>query len=224
MAQSYSNPKLKLVIDDGFEYLKNHCQDGCFDVIITDSSDPEGPAECLFKQEFYQLLHKRLKPIGIMCCQAESFWFDLEFIVTLMEMNREIFEQVAYASCLTCTYPSGQIGFLVCSKSSAPQANSVITTTTSVDYVISNEEKQAQMQFGRNKLREKPQLTDWLVGELQKLNLKYYSLEAHQAAFVLPQFVENKLYSKTQTTQIEIESNNNNNNSINIDYNNKSHD
>lgn len=40
MAKGFENKKLKLHIDDGFEYMKNHNNE--FDVIITDSSDPVG--------------------------------------------------------------------------------------------------------------------------------------------------------------------------------------
>lgn len=115
MANSYNNPKLELVIGDGYQYIRD-LPDESFDVIITDSSDPKGPAECLFQQPYYELLKKKLTPSGIICCQAESIWFDLDFISELLDMNRKIFKQVAYASTMTCTYPSGQIGFLICSK------------------------------------------------------------------------------------------------------------
>ena len=39
MAVGLDSPKLELNVGDGFEYLKNHKNE--FDVIITDSSDPE---------------------------------------------------------------------------------------------------------------------------------------------------------------------------------------
>lgn len=120
MAKSYENPKLELVVGDGFKYLEE-LPDESYDVIITDSSDPKGPAECLFQQPYYELLEKKLTKKGIICCQAESIWFDLEFIGNLLEMNRNIFKKVAYASTMTCTYPSGQIGFLICCKN--PEAN-----------------------------------------------------------------------------------------------------
>lgn len=42
MAKGFDSPKLKLHIGDGFEFLKNNKNQ--FDVIITDSSDPEGKA------------------------------------------------------------------------------------------------------------------------------------------------------------------------------------
>ena len=40
MAKGFESEKLNLFIGDGFEFLKNHKNE--FDVIITDSSDPEG--------------------------------------------------------------------------------------------------------------------------------------------------------------------------------------
>ncbi len=40
MAKGFSGPKAVINVGDGFEYLKNHNNE--FDVIITDSSDPEG--------------------------------------------------------------------------------------------------------------------------------------------------------------------------------------
>ena len=40
MAKGFDSEKLKLHIGDGFEFLKNNKNQ--FDVIITDSSDPEG--------------------------------------------------------------------------------------------------------------------------------------------------------------------------------------
>lgn len=115
MAKSYDDPKLELVIGDGYEYIRKLPNES-FDVIITDSSDPKGPAECLFQMPYYELLEKKLTKDGIICCQAESIWFDLEFIADLLAMNRKIFKKVAYATTMTCTYPSGQIGFLICCK------------------------------------------------------------------------------------------------------------
>lgn len=40
MAKGYNSNKLKLVVNDGFQFMKEHANE--FDVIITDSSDPIG--------------------------------------------------------------------------------------------------------------------------------------------------------------------------------------
>ncbi len=71
MAAGFQHPKVKVVIGDGFEYLKNNV--GTYDVIITDSSDPVGPAEALFSETFYGLMHDSLTPGGIICTQGLYF-------------------------------------------------------------------------------------------------------------------------------------------------------
>lgn len=114
MSEAFQNPKLKLLFEDGYEFVKRHKEE--FDVIITDSSDPKGPAECLFQEPYYKALSESLRPGGIICCQAESYWFDLPFIKQLIRTCRTIFTSVAYASTAVPSYPSGQIGFLLCSK------------------------------------------------------------------------------------------------------------
>ena len=40
MARGFDDEKVNLYIGDGFEFMRNHKNE--FDVIITDSSDPEG--------------------------------------------------------------------------------------------------------------------------------------------------------------------------------------
>ncbi len=40
MAKGFASSKATIIISDGFEYLKQHTEE--FDVIITDSSDPQG--------------------------------------------------------------------------------------------------------------------------------------------------------------------------------------
>uniref|UniRef100_A0A6I8NFF4 Spermidine synthase n=1 Tax=Ornithorhynchus anatinus TaxID=9258 RepID=A0A6I8NFF4_ORNAN len=71
MAVGYSSPKLTLHVRDGFEFMQQN-QDA-FDVIITDSSDPMGPAESLFKESYYQLMKMALREGGILCCQGK-YW------------------------------------------------------------------------------------------------------------------------------------------------------
>ncbi|XP_059572863.1 spermidine synthase isoform X2 [Alligator mississippiensis] len=68
MAVGYSSPKLTLRIGDGFEFMQQNQE--AFDVIITDSSDPVGPAESLFKESYYELMKTALRKDGILCCQG----------------------------------------------------------------------------------------------------------------------------------------------------------
>lgn len=115
MAEGFKSPKLQLHIGDGFEFVKQHQDE--FDVIITDSSDPKGPAVVLFQKPYYEALKKALKPGGVLCSQGESFWFTMDLITNMISMCRTLFPVVEYASTYVPTYPGGQIGFFLCGKS-----------------------------------------------------------------------------------------------------------
>ena len=100
---------------DAAEYIKDH--ENSFDVMIVDSSDPVGPAESLYTPEFYQCAHTCLKDDGIICTQGECMWLHLDMIQQVMESAKKIFRVVDYAYTSVPTYPCGQIGFIVASKS-----------------------------------------------------------------------------------------------------------
>ncbi|XP_070765910.1 spermidine synthase-like [Enoplosus armatus] len=119
MANGFFSPKLTLHVGDGFEFMKQN-QDA-FDIIITDSSDPVGPAESLFKEPYYQLIKAALKKDGILCSQGECQWLDLELIKEMRTFCKTLFPVVEYAYTTVPTYASGQIGFLLCSKN--PETN-----------------------------------------------------------------------------------------------------
>ncbi len=127
MSSLLSSPKVTVYIGDGFKFLAEH--EGTYDVIITDSSDPVGPAESLFQKPYFQLLHDALAPGGNISTQGECLWLHLPLISELRSMTLGIFPVSEYAYTTIPTYPSGQIGFIVCSKEvgrgleqAAPQA------------------------------------------------------------------------------------------------------
>ncbi|ODQ65631.1 spermine synthase [Nadsonia fulvescens var. elongata DSM 6958] len=117
MARGFDHPKVKLNIGDGFEYLKNSTNK--FDVIITDSSDPEGPAEAFFQENYFKLLHNALTENGVIITQAsESVWLNFRFIKRLKNICEKVFPQVEYAYTMVPTYTSGQLGLMICTKRS----------------------------------------------------------------------------------------------------------
>eukprot|EP00696_Hemimastix_kukwesjijk_P010454 gnl/Hemi2/23180_TR7775_c0_g1_i1.p1 gnl/Hemi2/23180_TR7775_c0_g1~~gnl/Hemi2/23180_TR7775_c0_g1_i1.p1 ORF type:complete len:300 (+),score=118.19 gnl/Hemi2/23180_TR7775_c0_g1_i1:44-901(+) len=129
MACSFNDPRLQLFVGDGNAFLDGKVEQ--YDVIITDSSDPIGPASALFEKLFYEKLKRALKPGGILCCQMESIWLHLDIIKNMSQACRELgFASVQYAFTTIPTYPSGQIGFLLCSKEvsdlSVPKRNLVL--------------------------------------------------------------------------------------------------
>jgi spermidine synthase len=101
-------------VGDGPKFLAEN--KASYDVIITDSSDPVGPAEALFKKPYFQLLCDALTPSGNIFTQEECLWLHLPLISELRNMTRDIFPVSGYAYTTIPSYPSGQIGFVVCSK------------------------------------------------------------------------------------------------------------
>ena len=61
-------------------YLREEGKSQGYDVIICDSSDPVGPAETLFKPEFFLSMREALSPGGVVCTQAECLWLHLDLI------------------------------------------------------------------------------------------------------------------------------------------------
>jgi len=109
----FDDPRLTLHIADGCKFLAE--KDGEFDVIIVDSSDPVGPAEVLFEKPFYQAMKKALREGGLVCTQAECLWLHIDIISNLVKQSKELFKTAEYAYTTIPTYPSGQIGFVICS-------------------------------------------------------------------------------------------------------------
>lgn len=114
MAKGFDHPKMNLHIGDGFKFLAEHKNE--FDVIITDSSDPEGPAASLFQVSYYELMRDALREKGIICCQGENFWLFSDLIKEIVGFAGNIFPSVGYAQTQIPTYPTGCIGFILCSK------------------------------------------------------------------------------------------------------------
>jgi spermidine synthase len=114
LAKGYDDPRVTVKVMDGAKFMDEN-QDS-FDVIITDSSDPIGPASVLFETPFYNAMYKSLREGGIVCTQGECMWLHLDLIKPLVDSISGKFSSVEYAYTTIPTYPSGQIGFIVATK------------------------------------------------------------------------------------------------------------
>lgn len=115
MAKFNNDPRVKIIIDDGFEYLKSlQTQSNKYDVIITDSSDPEGPAEEFFKVNYFNLLLNALNENGIVIMQSsENIWLNINYLKNLLVNAKQVFHNVRYLQCYMPLYTSGQLGLIV---------------------------------------------------------------------------------------------------------------
>ena len=157
LSGGFSHPKAKVIVCDAMEYIRQ-CGEAVFDVIISDTSDPVGPAEGLFQKEHYQILKRALRPGGVLCSQGGCIWYDMELISQMVKFSQELFPVVDYATFNVPTYPYGALGFLFCGNSE----------TTSF----------------------KAPLRIFTQDELDKLDVRVYSLEYHRGAFLsLPRYI-----------------------------------
>ncbi len=113
MAVGFDDPRVKVNIMDGNEFLKN--KQNYYDVIIVDSSDPIGPGEVLFKEPFYVGLKGALRENGIIATQAESVFLHQDVVQNLMTIAQKLFPVSGYAHMMVPTYPGGNIGMCVAS-------------------------------------------------------------------------------------------------------------
>ena len=121
MAKFHNHPKVKILIEDGFSYLERvgtADADQKYDVIITDSSDPEGPAQEFFDTSYYASLKNALKPDGIVAMQSsENIWLNLPYLRGLLAKLSQVFDNVEYCQCYMPSYTSGQLGLVIASPS-----------------------------------------------------------------------------------------------------------
>lgn len=113
MSALLSDPRVTIHVGDGFRYLAEN--EGKYDVIITDSSDPVGPAASLFQKPYFELLRGALKEGGNISAQGECLWIHLPLIRDLRDTTNALFPVAQYAFTTIPTYPSGQIGFTLAS-------------------------------------------------------------------------------------------------------------
>lgn len=161
----FEDPRVQLHIGDAAEFLR--CvPEGKYDAIIVDSSDPVGPAQELVERPFFETTARALRPGGVLCSMAESMWLHTHLIQDMISICRDTFKgSVHYAWASVPTYPSGVIGFLICSTEGPP-----------VDF------------FNPVNPIEK------LEGALKyRRELRFYNSEVHSAAFALPSFLKREV-------------------------------
>ncbi|PKA46606.1 Spermidine synthase 1 [Apostasia shenzhenica] len=168
LAIGFEDPRVNLLI--GVAFLKN-APEGTYDAIIVDSSDPIGPAQELFKKPFFETVCMALRPGGVVCTQAESIWLHMHIIEDIISNCRQIFKgSVKYAWTTVPTYPSGVIGFMLCST-----AGPFVDFQHPVHLIDENDDLNKSMG-----------------------PLKFYNPEIHSAAFCLPSFAKRVISSKAR--------------------------
>jgi spermidine synthase len=104
---AFDDPRLELVIGDGNEYVA--ATEAVFDLIVVDSTDPQGPAKPLFLQSFYAGCRRILRPGGVIVTQNGIPFFQA---AELEETMRSFAKLFADGTCYLAAVPTYVGGFM----------------------------------------------------------------------------------------------------------------
>ena len=93
--------RFELVIDDGMKFVAK--TERRFDVIIVDSTDPQGPGAVLFTYEFYAACKRCMSAGGIMVTQNGVPFFQPDELISSLGHFRKLF---ADAGCYVAAIPT----------------------------------------------------------------------------------------------------------------------
>lgn len=101
------DPRFDLVIADGMKFVAETEQR--FDVVIVDSTDPQGPGAILFSQEFYDNVHRCLTPGGVLVTQNGVPFLQRNELVTSVERFSKTYQDAAAYIAAIPTYFGGHM-------------------------------------------------------------------------------------------------------------------
>lgn len=103
--RSFEDKRVDLRIEDGVKYIKTTKEK--FDLVIIDSTDPVGPAEGLFMEDFYSAIKGVLSEYGIVVTQSGSPFYQPKALQMANGGMSKVFSKVASYTAFIPTYPSG---------------------------------------------------------------------------------------------------------------------
>ncbi|MGY4532566.1 spermidine synthase [Pseudomonas sp. TE3786] len=106
---AYDDPRLNLVIDDGMRFVAS--TEEKFDVIISDSTDPIGPGEVLFSENFYQACRRCLNEGGILVTQNGTPFMQLDGVQNTAGRMNGLFADWHFYMAAVPTYIGGAMTF-----------------------------------------------------------------------------------------------------------------
>lgn len=118
IADKLDDQKVEILVKDAIEYIKDKKEE--FDIVLIDSTDPMGPGEGLFTEEFYTNVKKSLKKGGIVAAQSESPVVNKEEIKKMYNLLKKVFPITSTYTSPIPTYPGGYWAWAFCSQEVEP--------------------------------------------------------------------------------------------------------
>ena len=102
---AYDNSRANIIIDDGMAFVKN-CSDK-FDIIIVDGTDPIGPGEVLFTEDFYAQCKNCLNQGGVIVTQNGVPFLQIEEVKKTHQRLNQHFNDTTFYTVAVPTYYGG---------------------------------------------------------------------------------------------------------------------
>src|SRR5437870_6287896 len=126
------NPRFDLVIDDGMNFVER--TERRFDVIIVDSTDPQGPGAVLFTHEFYAACRRCMGAGGIMVTQNGVPFFQPDELISSVGHFRKLFADAACYVAAIPTYVGGHMAMGWAARD--PRARALPVETIAERYAV----------------------------------------------------------------------------------------
>jgi spermidine synthase len=106
---AFDDPRVTIVIDGGLQFVRS--SNRRYDVIISDSTDPIGPGESLFGEDFYAGCKRCLNPGGILVTQNGVAFMQPDEIKTTAQRLDRVFDEWHFYCAAVPTYIGGLMTF-----------------------------------------------------------------------------------------------------------------
>ena len=106
---AFDDPRAEIVIADGLDFVKT--TDRRFDVIISDSTDPIGPGEVLFTDDFYSACQRCLNPGGVLVTQNGVVFMQQDEVSTTASRLSSVYKDWHFYGAAVPTYVGGIMTF-----------------------------------------------------------------------------------------------------------------
>jgi len=93
VASEFDNPKLDLRVEDALAFIRS-APEASYNLILCDSTDPEGFAAGLIEEDFYRDIKRVMKADAIFCAQSGSPFFQKEELKTARNNLSKVFNAV----------------------------------------------------------------------------------------------------------------------------------
>lgn len=118
LTSGYLDVRTQVKEMDGSLFIRE--TDEKFDIVLIDSTDPVGSAECLFAEQFFKDVWSVLNEDGMVAVQTESLHFHRRFVMDVQKRLDGIFEIVRLYTVPLATYAGNWWTFSIASRKYEP--------------------------------------------------------------------------------------------------------